>query len=139
MPKISLIVCLYKERDLLERLLQHAEGCYDDLVVVHDGSESDTNPPTPLAKIHIPSHRHPELAVDFSIPEQAAQASTWWKHLEGSPSPGSIHELVTKHGGPCFEGISIFRGYPDAFTPSKEVYNSFPAIDQNSIHQKIKG
>lgn len=36
MPKISLVVCLYKERDLLERLLQHAEGCYDDLVVVHD-------------------------------------------------------------------------------------------------------
>lgn len=39
MPKISLVVCLYKERDLLERLLQHAEGCYDDLVVVHDGPE----------------------------------------------------------------------------------------------------
>lgn len=39
MPKISLVVCLYKERDLLERLLHHAEGCYDDLVVVHDGLE----------------------------------------------------------------------------------------------------
>lgn len=39
MPKISLVVCLFQERDLLERLLQHAEGCYDDLVVVHDGVE----------------------------------------------------------------------------------------------------
>lgn len=39
MPNISLVVCLYKERDLLERLLQQAEGCYDDLVVVHDGVE----------------------------------------------------------------------------------------------------
>jgi hypothetical protein len=39
MPKISLVVCLYKERDLLERLLRNAEGCYDDLVVVHDGPE----------------------------------------------------------------------------------------------------
>jgi hypothetical protein len=39
MTQISLVVCLYKERDLLERLLQHAEGCYDDLVVVHDGPE----------------------------------------------------------------------------------------------------
>jgi hypothetical protein len=39
MPKISLVVCLYKERDLLERLLLHAEGCYDDLLVVHDGPE----------------------------------------------------------------------------------------------------
>ena len=39
MPKISLVVCLYKERDLLERLLQQAEGCYEDLVVVHDWVE----------------------------------------------------------------------------------------------------
>jgi glycosyltransferase involved in cell wall biosynthesis len=39
MPRISLVVCLYKERDLLERLLHQAEGYYDDLVVVHDGPE----------------------------------------------------------------------------------------------------
>jgi hypothetical protein len=39
MPKISLVVCLYREKELLERLLQHAQGCYDDLVVVHDGPE----------------------------------------------------------------------------------------------------
>lgn len=39
MPNISLVVCLYKERDLLERLLQQAEGCFDDLLVVHDGAE----------------------------------------------------------------------------------------------------
>ena len=37
MPKISLVVCLYREKELLERLLKHAQGCYDDLVVVHDG------------------------------------------------------------------------------------------------------
>ncbi|MFA6577427.1 MAG: hypothetical protein WCS84_18545, partial [Nocardioides sp.] len=35
-------VCLHKERDLLERLLARSAGCYDDLVVVHDGpDESD--------------------------------------------------------------------------------------------------
>lgn len=39
MPKVSLVVCLYKERDLLERLLEHSVGCFDDLVVVHDGPE----------------------------------------------------------------------------------------------------
>lgn len=39
MPQLSLVVCLYQERDLLERLLDHAEGCYDDLVVVHDGPD----------------------------------------------------------------------------------------------------
>lgn len=37
MPKISLVVCLYQERDLLQRLLECAEGCYDDFVAVHDG------------------------------------------------------------------------------------------------------
>ena len=39
MPPISLVVCLYREGDLLARLLAHAEGCYDDLVVVHDGPD----------------------------------------------------------------------------------------------------
>ena len=42
MPALSLVVCVCNERDLLERLLQKAEGCYDDLVVVHDGPD-ETN------------------------------------------------------------------------------------------------
>jgi hypothetical protein len=40
MPAISLVVCLYREGDLLARLLQHAAECYDDLVVVHDGQDT---------------------------------------------------------------------------------------------------
>ncbi len=39
MPQISLVVCVYREADLLRRLLEHAEDCYDDLVVVHDGPD----------------------------------------------------------------------------------------------------
>ena len=39
MPKLSLVVCLHNERDLLQRLLQNSGGCYDDLVVVHDGPD----------------------------------------------------------------------------------------------------
>ena len=42
MPALSLVVCVYKQRDLLERLLQKAAGCYDDLVVVHDGPDTDS-------------------------------------------------------------------------------------------------
>src|ERR1039458_6931801 len=42
MPALSLVVCVFNERDFLERLLQKAEGCYDDLVVVHDGPD-ETN------------------------------------------------------------------------------------------------
>jgi len=36
-PELSLVVCVHRERGLLKRLLERAEGCYDDLVVVHDG------------------------------------------------------------------------------------------------------
>jgi hypothetical protein len=39
MPAISLVVCLYQQRELLERLLRESVGCYDDLVVVHDGPD----------------------------------------------------------------------------------------------------
>lgn len=41
MPALSLVVCLYREAAFLTRLLAHAEGCYDDLVVVHDGPDED--------------------------------------------------------------------------------------------------
>jgi hypothetical protein len=40
MPPLSIVVCVYQERELLIRLLQQATGCYDDLVVVHDGSDT---------------------------------------------------------------------------------------------------
>ncbi len=40
MPAISFVVCVRDQRDLLERLLQHCDGCYDDLLVVHDGPET---------------------------------------------------------------------------------------------------
>ncbi len=41
MPAISLVICLYRERELLARLLRETSDCYDDLVVVHDGPEAD--------------------------------------------------------------------------------------------------
>ncbi|MFZ3376341.1 MAG: glycosyltransferase [Chthoniobacterales bacterium] len=40
MPALSLVVCVHNERDLLVRLLEKANGCFDDLVVVHDGEET---------------------------------------------------------------------------------------------------
>jgi Glycosyl transferase family 2. len=39
MPAVSLVVCLHNEREELQRLLQRSAGCYDDLVVVHDGPD----------------------------------------------------------------------------------------------------
>jgi len=39
MPKITLIVCVYGDRDPLARLLTESSGCYDELLVVHDGPD----------------------------------------------------------------------------------------------------
>src|SRR5262245_27805195 len=40
MPALSLVVCVFHEGELLRRLLEKAAGCYDDLVVVHDGPDT---------------------------------------------------------------------------------------------------
>jgi len=40
MPAVSLVVCLHQEGDLLQRMLARAAGCFDDLVVVHDGPDT---------------------------------------------------------------------------------------------------
>jgi hypothetical protein len=39
-PKISLVVCAFREGNLLARLFRAAQGVYDDLVVVHDGPDT---------------------------------------------------------------------------------------------------
>jgi hypothetical protein len=36
MPAISLVVCVHRQRDLLERLIRESQGCYDELIVLHD-------------------------------------------------------------------------------------------------------
>ena len=40
MPTLSLVVCVQSQRDLLDRLLQKAQGCYDELLIVHDGPDT---------------------------------------------------------------------------------------------------
>lgn len=99
MPKVSLVVCLFRERDLLQRLLEQAEGCYDDLIVIHDGPET-TNGET---NISIPSHADPRMAVDYSE-ENHSRNSSFWTTPEGTPLPNSINQLVARHSGRFFEG-----------------------------------
>jgi len=36
MPAISLVVCVHRQRDFIERLIRESAGCYDELVVEHD-------------------------------------------------------------------------------------------------------
>ena len=39
MPKITLIVCVYGDRQPLSRLLANSIGCYDELLIIHDGPD----------------------------------------------------------------------------------------------------
>src|SRR5215469_12088479 len=39
MPKISLVICVYGDRQPLQRLLEKSAGCYDELLIVHDGPD----------------------------------------------------------------------------------------------------
>lgn len=39
MPKITLIVCTFGDREPLSRLLQKSRDCYDDLLIIHDGPD----------------------------------------------------------------------------------------------------
>jgi hypothetical protein len=36
MPPVTLVVCVHRQRDLLERLICESAGCYDELIVLHD-------------------------------------------------------------------------------------------------------
>jgi hypothetical protein len=133
MPKISLVVCLYRERNFLERLLSHSQGCYDDLVVVHDGPEGgDTEPDSqkslfqkPLAPLDSSAWKSPEelslgrpeappleLAIDYAELPPEAPMPTGYRLCVGNPEPGSIHELVVRHGGRFYEGPRCFQQEP---------------------------
>ncbi len=130
MPKISLVVCLHKERDLLERLLQHASGCYDDLVVVHDGPESaelgkwklESGTDDMLYEVGWESPedlslREPDappikLARDFADLPPDGPMPTGYRLVQGVPATGSTHELVCKYGGRFFEGPRCFQQEP---------------------------
>jgi len=106
MPAISLVICLYKECDLLERLLKHADGCYDDLVVVHDGPEFDKDVPPPVT---VPPR---EMAIDYAeCPSDTPPPSFYKTPPLLIPSPGT-QELVLRHGGRYFEGIRCYQQEP---------------------------
>ncbi len=122
MPKISLVVCLYKERDLLERLLHHCDGLYDDLVVVHDGPEEHSSIPQPDAgeyaadwlspeqvSLSVPGVPSPLLARDFSVHPLGDTLPSGYRQSGSTCTPGSVHELTQNHGGRFFEGPRCFQ------------------------------
>jgi hypothetical protein len=107
MPSLSLVVCVHRERDLFERLLHEAAGCCDDLVVVHDGTDSNN-------RAALPSVDQPakEMALDYGALVPDAPLPTFYNTPPLPARSGSIHELVMRHQGRYFEGPHCFQQEP---------------------------
>jgi hypothetical protein len=106
MPAVSLVICVCRERELLERLLQHSDGCYDDLVVVHDGPESDREIPPPVDAPDL------KMAMDYGERKADGSSPPFYRAPALPPQPGSTHELVLRYGGRYFEGPRCYQQEP---------------------------
>jgi len=121
MPKLSLIICVFKERDLLERLLQKCDRYYDELIVLHDGPEEHFSSGLATGKYepewktpeHLslctPGTPHPALQRDFSLHPTDGGIPSGYREMGGQASSGSVHEIVQKFGGRFFEGARCFH------------------------------
>jgi hypothetical protein len=101
MPRISLVVCVYREQVLLRRLLEAASDIFDDFVVVHDGAE-DASPDSCLEPIQ---------PNDFAT-TAASPLALGYRSPTIPPEPGSVHELVDRFGGRFFIGPRGFQQEP---------------------------
>ena len=119
MPKISLVVCLYREKDLLERLLKHLEGCYDDLVVVHDGAETSAFPSsqtqqTSPEQLSLSSPQAPPVAMarDYGDLSRDSTMPPGYRFRSDLGATGTIQELVQQYKGSFYEGPRCFQQEP---------------------------
>jgi hypothetical protein len=119
MPKISLVVCLYREKDLLERLLKHLEGCYDDLVVVHDGAETSGFPSsqtqqTSPEQLSLSSPQAPPFAMarDYGDLSRDSTMPPGYRFRSDLGATGTIQELVQQYKGSFYEGPRCFQQEP---------------------------
>jgi len=102
MPAISLVICVYREHDLLKRLLENADACYDDLIVVHDGPE-EGGQADGAAEV---------AAIDYAERMPDRLLPSGYRQLLDAPLPGTIHALVHQYGGRFFEGPRCFQQEP---------------------------
>lgn len=114
---------------MLGRLLAHSRGCYDDLVIVHDGPIQSTPPSEEFSRrvrVKAPSkHLGPEeLSLSSPAcpaPEIAKDYARLWAHsplpngyrwCRGRGTPGSLLALVHCFRGRVFEGPRCFQQEP---------------------------
>jgi glycosyltransferase involved in cell wall biosynthesis len=103
MPNLSLVVCLYHERELLARLLEQVSDLVDDIVVVHDGSEEEDGPT---------NENNKPPALDYS--SLIGRTSGDEAYIPGGypPKRGSIGEMVQERDGRFFTGPRCFQQEP---------------------------
>jgi hypothetical protein len=108
MPAVSLVICVHNERSSLERLLRESAGCYDDLVVVHDGTESNAE-----SKVGTPADINEKPpAIDYFRFAPSSTLPEGYSNPSGPPELGSVCELTEQHGGRYFEGPRFFQQEP---------------------------
>lgn len=112
MPRITLVVCLHGEEDLLARLLAHVQGCYDDLIVIHDGPLTGTSPV---------NQDSASIAHDFSK-SLSSEYTAPWREITTAKAADPLSDLVFRHGGRFFIGPRCFQQephWPFAWSQSK--------------------
>lgn len=133
MPALSLVVCVHRERDVLERLLRETAGLSDDLVVVHDGPEN-----TAATQIHSPDEimaRPP--AIDYAELSFDSDLPTGYNVPSLPPQRGSIHELAAEHNGRYWEGLRCFQQEPHwPFAWSRAQYDWILRLDADEFPSK---
>ena len=103
MPAVTLCVCVCGERDLLARLLRECAGCYDDLVVIHDGPEGDRS--------GAPPQQPP--ALDYAgLPSGEKLANNFQPASGGGAPAESVAALVAEYGGRLFFGPRSYQQEP---------------------------
>lgn len=123
MPKVSLVVCLRNETAFLKRLLQHSSGCYDDLVVVHDGPQVEQpHPDYPTAErlrvaegdwgLRIPGPPPREISLDYSKLKKTAPGPKSYRLVSGRTPRNSLKELVKRNHGHLYLGPRCFQQEP---------------------------
>jgi hypothetical protein len=130
MPAISLVVCLHRERDFLERLLRETSGLFDDLVVIHDGPESAVND-----QVHTPDEiTETPPAIDYSMLAFDSPLPSGYHTPPVPARRGSIHELTTSYGGRYFEGPRCFQQEPHwPFAWSRAKYDWILRLDADEF------
>ncbi len=105
MPAITLVVCVHRQRDLLERLLRESRDCYDELVVLHDipdvqniralveaaGGRFFERPPSFLQEPHWPfawgQAKHDWILRLDADEFPGDEMKTWLKNFRQAPEP----------------------------------------------------